>query len=174
MANVLQPADIRAAMVAFIAETEPNARVYDRRRIVRTEQDVKRILARSTDGIVNAWMISPAQSNPVVADVKPGFVGHGVIGGGNVLTSFRFQIEGIHAIDDANSSETDFFDRAWAIVDRFNAGGSIPKVGGGKLPGLDRETPCSMDQFGFVTYAGTFLFHYCRLEVGFIGRTRPA
>lgn len=172
---VLTPAVLRAAIAAFIPTVPNTGRVHTRRKIVRDDMSLKTNFYDQAMGKICGWMISPSPVNPAIADTKPGYIGHGMKGGGNVLTSFMFQIEGIHQLDDANASEEVFHDLTWALADEFNAYGSIPNVSpGGPIPGLDRQLPCSIEQFGFIMWAGSYLCHYSRLEVGFIGRTRPA
>lgn len=177
---VLNPAVLRRAIAALIT-TVPGAgtRVHTQRRIVRDEQAMKRHLFDASLNKICGWMVSPAPSATAVPDVRPGYVGHGVKGGGNVLTAFQFQIEAFHVLDDVNDSEQVFGDLVWAVADEFNAYGSIPAAaadGGGSLAvtfGLDRQLPCAIDSFGYIMFAGSFLLHYARLDLGFIGRTRP-
>ncbi len=173
---VLTPAVLRAALGAFITNIEatPMGRVHTRRRIIRDDTSLKLHLYDQKLGKICGWMISPSPANTAIPDVKPGYIGHGQKGGGNVLTAFQFQIEGIHELNDAQGSEEVFHDLTWALADEFNAYGSIPGSDGNPIPGLDRQLPCSIEQFGFVMFAGSFLCHYARLELGFIGRTRPA
>lgn len=173
---VLTPAVLRVAIAELIATVPNTGKIHTRRRIVRDERSLKTLFGNLPDGKICGWMISPAPANTAVPVINPGYIGHGTKGGGNVLTSFQFQIEGIFGLDDAAASEETFHDLTWAVADEFNAYGSIPPTTAGvgtKIPGLDRQLPCSIEQFGFIMFAGSFLCHYSRLEVGFIGRTRP-
>lgn len=169
---VLTPDACRNSLAQFIKAIEKTGQVHTYRRIVRDELSLQQHFWDQVNGRICGWMISPAPSNPAIPVVNPGFSGHGVKGGGNVITTFQFQIEGIFGLDDAGESEKVFYDLAWAVVDELNAYGSIPDVAGGKIPGLDRQLPASIEQFGFIMFAGAPLCHYTRLEVGFIGRTR--
>jgi hypothetical protein len=168
----LNPADLRAAIAATI-ETVPGAgRVYTRRRVVRSENDLRAYYWDSTLSRVCGWQVSPAPSGTMVSDRKPGYAGHGAKGGGNVITTFAFQIEGIFQLDDANASEETFQDLVWAVADEFNAYGTIAASGGGPVAALFHQLPCDVQQFGYIMLAGSPLCHYARLEVGFQGRTR--
>lgn len=170
---VITPPVLRAAMAALIATVPNSGRVHQQRRIIRDERSLKSVLADPVTGKIAGWFISPAASNTAIPIVNPGYSGHSVKGGGNVLTTFQFQLEGFYGLDDAADSEQVFADLAWAVADEFNAYGSIPAAGGGMIPGLDRQLPCSIEQIGYIMFAQSFLLHYARLELGFIGRTRP-
>jgi len=148
--------------------------VHPRRRVIRTEQQLRDYLFDTANNRICGFFVSPTTSNPAVPVRNPGHVGHGVIGGGNVITTFQFQIEGFFGIDDANASETVFSDLAWNVCDLFNAYGSIPASGGGAIPGIVQQQPCTIEQFGYILFAGQFLCHYVRMDVAFTGRTRPA
>lgn len=169
----MNPALLRDAMKALI-ETVPGAgRVHTFRRVIRNEPQLKTLLYDDEEKRICAWMISPALTNSVIPDVKPGYIGHGVKGGGNVITTFQFQIEGIFQLNDADQSELVFQDLVWAVCDAFNAYGSIPAATGGAIPDMHHQLPCSVVQFAFINFANTALCHYARLEIGFMGRTRP-
>jgi hypothetical protein len=170
---VVTPAGLRGAIAALIATVPSSGQVHQQRRVIRDERALKTLLADPVTGRICGWMISPSPAGTAIPIVNPGYVGHGVKGGGNVLTTFQFQIEGFYGLDDASNSEQTFADLAWAVCDEFNAYGSIPAAGGGAIAGLDRQLPTSIEQFGYIMFAGAFLLHYARLELGFIGRTRP-
>lgn len=169
----LTPAQLRAAIAAVLATVPNVGKVHARRRIIRNENQLKELMFDTVAGRICGWMVSPAPSNTAISKRHPGHTGHGVLGGGNVLTTFLFQIEGIFGLDDLNASEETFGDLAWAVADTFNAYGTIPLAGGGPIAGLFDQTACSVEQFGFIMFTGTALCHYARLEVGFTGRTRP-
>lgn len=160
----------RTAIVDLIATVPGAGRTHKQRRIIRSEQDLKRLLFDDVTQKLVGWMVSPAPNNTAVPDVKGSFGGHGQRLGGNVLTAFQFQIEGYHQLDDANDSEQVFTDLAWAVADEFMHYGSIP-LNGAKIPGLAQQMPTQIEQFGYIMFAGNFLLHYTRLSVGFVGRT---
>lgn len=165
MAVRMTPADCRHAIAQVIASVRGAGVVHQYRRVIRNEQDARLHLWDGTR--INGWMISPAAANTTVTERNPGHAGIGVQGGGNVLTTFQFQIEGYYAIDDANGSERTFGDLAWAVADEFNSYGLLA------IPGIAHQLPADVEQFGYAMFAGMYLLHYCRIGVGFRGRTRP-
>ena len=161
----ITPAGCRTALVAWL-EALPGiatvGRVHNRRRIVRNEAAVKALLA--VNGVVNAWMISPAASTTTVTERHPGFKGIGQKGGGQVLSTFQWQIEGYYQIDDAAASETTFHDLAWSVVLDLNEHGALA------IPGVVHQLPADIEQFGYIFLAGYALYHYCRIGVAFQGK----
>ena len=95
------------------------------------------------------------------------FLGIGVKGGGNVMTTFQFQIEGYYQLDDGSASEETFRDLVWGVADELNAYGALG------IAGVTFQTPADVEQFGYIMLANYALFHYGRIGVGFNGRTRP-
>jgi hypothetical protein len=169
---ILNPADLRAAIAQLIG-TVPNAgQVHQRRRVIRNENQLKEFFWDVTNSRISGWMIAPSPTNPMTSERHPGYIGNATKGGGNVISTFTFQIEGIFGLNDGASSETVFGDLVWAVADEFNSYGSIARSGGGAVPGLLEQLPCQVEQFGFIVFAGTPLCHYARLAVGFRGRTR--
>lgn len=168
----LNPADLRIAIQTLIQSVPNTGQVHKYRRIIRDESALKSILWDSVNSKLCGWFISPSPSNFAVGTRNPGYVGLGQKGGGNVITTFTFQIEGMMGLDDAGSSETVFTDLAWAVADEFDAYGAIPKTLGVPVPGLIEQLACQVQQVGYINFANFALLHYVRMEVGFRGRTR--
>lgn len=164
---VMTPAGCVTTIAAVLATIGGIGNIHQYRRIIREEDQVNAHLFHTGQGRVNAWMISPSGANTTVTERHPGHAGIGVKGGGNVLTTFQFQIEGYFGIDDTNASEQTFRDLSWAVADEFNAYGAIG------IPGITHQLPCDLEQFGFAMVANFHLLHYCRIGIGFQGRTRP-
>ena len=142
--------------------------VHTRRRILRTENDIKTLLVGANGaGKVNAWMISPAAANTTVSERGPGFNGIGVQGGGRVLTTFQFQIEAYYQVDDTAGSEETFRDLTWLVADTLNSYGSL-------VPSSTFQVPSDVEQFGFIMLAGLGFYHYAKIGCGWRGQTRPA
>lgn len=169
MATVMTPAGQRAALAALLATVSGIGVIHTRRRIIRDENAIRQLLVPSgnAEGHVNAWMIYPAGASTTVTKRNPGHHGKGIKGGGNVFTTFQWQIDFYHYIDDAAATETTAFDLAWAVADELNAYGQL------NIDGLVDQLPADVEQFGFVTLANFALYHYARIGVGFHGRTRP-
>ncbi len=164
------PAGCRAALAAYL-NTVPGiaagaGRVYTRRRIVRSEADVKTLMADAT-GKVNAWMIYPAAANTTVTQRNPGFKGIGMSGGGRVTVTLQFAVDVYFQIDDAAGSEETFQDLVWAAVRGLNAYGSLA------IDGVILQLPADVEQFGFIAFAGLGLYHYARFGCGWTGQTQP-
>lgn len=140
--------------------------VHKRRRLVRSEDQVKALLA-GTGGKVNAWMISPAAANTTVTERGSGFNAIGTPGGGRVIVTAQFQIEAYYQIDDAAGSEETFRDLTWLVADTFNSYGVL------NIAGIIMQLPCDVEQFGFIALMNFGLYHYARLGIGFRGQTRP-
>lgn len=172
MSVAATPVSLRAAIAALIGTVANTGQIHARRRVVRSENDLRRFFWDDTNSRICGWMIAPALSGTADSVRNTGFSGYGLKGGGNVMTDFAFQVEGIFGLDDANASEEVFGDLVWAVADEFNSYGVIPKAGGGVLPGVTIQGPCNITQFGYITFANTFLCHYARLELTFNGRTR--
>jgi hypothetical protein len=172
--SVLSPNDCRQAIQALLLTVPNIGQVHTRRRVVRDEQTLKTYLWDDVNGRICGWFISPARAGTVQTERHPGYIGHGAKGGGNVFSTFRFQIEGIFGLNDAADSETTFSSLVYAVADEFEAYGSIPAAGGGMIPGLVEQLPISVEEFGYVAFAGAPLCHYTRMEIAFRGRTRPA
>lgn len=168
----MTPEACRAAIAALLLTVPGIAGgqgvVHEQRRIVRDEQAIKQLLCPPGLETVNAWMISFAPAGTTSSERHPGHHGKGVKGGGNVITTFRWQIEGYHAIDDAADSEQVFEDLAWAVADEFNAYGLLD------VPGIVHQLPADVEQCGYSMFGNFALYHYARIGVGFQGRTRPA
>lgn len=162
---VMTPAGCVQKIADLLATVPGMGVVHQRRRIIRDEQAIRDLLF--SGGRVNGWMISPAPSNTTVTERNPGHYGVGVKGGGNVFSTFQFQIEGYFGIDDAAGSEATFRDLAWAVADEFNAYGLLA------IPGITHQLPADVEQFGYIMLAGFSLNHYARIGVGFRGKTRP-
>lgn len=163
---VMTPAGCRQAMANLLATVPGMGVVHQRRRIIREEQAIRDLLF--SGGRINGWMISPAASNTTVSERNPGHTGIGVKGGGNILTTMQWQIEGYFGIDDAAGSEATFGDLAWGVADELNSYGALA------IPGITHQLPADVEQFGYIMLAGFTLCHYARIGVGFRGRTRPA
>lgn len=137
--------------------------VHEYRRIVRDEQSARVHLFDGTR--INGWMIAPAGSNTVVNVRSPGFRGIGVQGGGQVLTTFQFQIEGYYGLDDPGESEKTFADLVWAAALDLNRYGTLP------ISGIVHQLPADVEQFGYAMFANFYLVHYARIGIGFTGKT---
>jgi hypothetical protein len=156
------------AIAALIATVPKSGRVHAYRRAIRSEPQLKALLWDETEARVCGWMISPSPSTTTVSERHPGHHGKGVKGGGNVMTTFQFQIEGYFGIDDAKASEMLWRDLTWAVASECNAYGLL------NIAEVSHQLPCDVDQFGYASLAGFALVHYARLSVGFTGRTRPS
>jgi hypothetical protein len=137
------------------------AQVYEQRRIVRQEAEIK---ARFGNPI-NGWQIAFAPANAIRAERQHGFRGIGVQGGGQVDTTFRFVVEGYFGLNDAGNSEQAFGDLTWAVVAAVNGYGLL-------VPGSTMQSACDVEQFGYVTFAGLYVTHFARLAIEFTGRTQ--
>lgn len=165
---VLTPAACVAGIAALMATIPNVGRIHETRRALRTEPMIKALLWDENLVRLQGWMIAPSPNTTTVTERHPGHHGAGIKGGGNVFTTFQFQIEGYMALDDANDSEATWRDLAWAVADEFNAYGLIP------LSGLVHQLPADVESFGYAVLAGQMLVHHARITVGFHGRTRPA
>lgn len=169
----LTPSACRQAMDTLLTTVPGIGLVHQRRRVIRSEQDLHTYLFDPKLNRVCGWFISPSATNAVVTDRKGGHIGHGVKGGGNIITTFQFQLEGMFGVDDANASESVFGDLVWAVCDEFNSYGTIAlNPEHAPIPGIAHQLPCDVQQFGYIMFAGSILCHYARLEIGFQGRTR--
>lgn len=164
----LTPAGCRAGLAALLATVPSIGTIHQRRRIVRDEQSARTHLFVPAQNRINGWMISPAGSSTTVTDRNPGHHGIGVQGGGNVLTTFQWQIEGFFGVDDGAGSETTFYDLAWSVADTLNSYGLL------NITGLVWQGPADIEVFGYSMFANFYLLHYCRIGVALQGRTRPA
>ena len=167
MAVVMTPGGCVTALANLLATVPGMGVVHQRRRIIRDEQAIRDLLFAQAQNRINAWMISPAASNTTVTDRNPGHAGKGVKGGGNVFTTFQWQIEGYFGIDDAAASEATFRDLSWAVADEMNAYGLLD------IPGIVHQLQADVEQFGYILLAGLTLCHYARIGVAFQGKTRP-
>jgi len=140
-------------------------RVHKRRRIVRTEADIKTLLA-NTAGQVNAWMISPAAANTTVTERGPGFAAIGTPGGGRVLVTIQFVVEAYFQLDDAAGSEETFRDLCFTVSNGLN------KIGSLSIDRVTLQLPADIEQFGFIMLAGLGFYHYARIGVGWRGQTQ--
>ena len=166
MAVLTIPAQ-RAALLTFVSAIPGIGNVHDYRRSLKTESEIKDRLFHVGQGRINGWMISLAGSNTTVTIRNPGHHGIGTQGGGNVFTTFQWQIEGYFGHDDLAGSEKTFGDLAWAVADEFNSYGLL------NIAGIVQQLPADVEQFGFAMLANFHLVHYARIGVGFHGRTRP-
>ena len=157
------PDACRVALAAAIQAVPGIGRVHEYRRVVRDEQSARVHLFDGTR--INGWMIAPSPANTVVNVRNPGFSGIGVKAGGQVMTTFQFQIEGYYGLDDPGESEKTFADLAWAIVLDLNSYGAIP------ISGIVHQLPADVEQFGYAMFAGFYLVHYVRIGIGFTGKT---
>lgn len=168
----MTPAAIRAALATMVGSvagiTAGAGIVHQRRRILRTELDIKTLLVGTNPasaGLVNGWMISPAATATTVTERHPGFNAIGAKGGGQVLTTMQWQIEGFYQINDAAASENTFHDLAWAVTNELN------QYGGLAIAGLVHQLGADIEQFGFIMFTGLSLMHYCKIQCAFQGKT---
>ncbi len=168
MATLMTPAGQREALAALLATMPAVGIVHQRRRTIRDEQGVRKLLVPSGDrtGRVNAWMIYPSPATTTVSERQPGFFGKGVKGGGVVMTTMQWSIDAYYQLDDEAGSEETFFDLVWSVADEINSYGQLA------IDGLVHQLPADVDQFGFVMLAGSFLYHYAKIDIGFQGKTR--
>jgi hypothetical protein len=164
---VLTPGSCVAAMADLMLTIPGIGRVHQTRRPIRDEKALKGLLWDQANTRICGWMISPAGANTTVTERHPGHYGIGVKGGGNVHTTFQFQIEGYFGLDDAADTEATWRDLSWAVADEFNAYGLLD------IPGVTHQLPADVEQFGFAFIAGFSLLHFARIGVGFRGKTRP-
>lgn len=157
------PDACRVALAAALNLVPGIGRVHEYRRIVRDEQSARLHLFDGTR--INGWMIAPASANTAVNVRNPGFQGIGVQGGGQVMTTFQFQIEGYYGLDDPGESERHFMDLAWAISNDLNRYGTLA------ISGIVHQLPADVEQFGYAMFANFYLVHYVRIGIGFQGKT---
>lgn len=169
---ILTPALLRVGIADSLADVPDIGRIHQQRKIVRTEPQVAELLA-DVDGLINAWMISPSQSGHTESERTPGHNAIGSQGGGQTLTTFRYQIEGYYAIQDELNSEQTFGDLAWAVADHLNSFGLINVVDEAGAPAVLFQEPADVAFFGYISLANAIVLHHCRIETGWQGRTRP-
>ena len=169
---ILTPKLLRVGIADAIREVDGIGRIHQQRRIITTEPQVRALLA-DEDGLINAWMISPSPNQRTESERTPGHGSIGTQGGGQTITTFRYQIEGFYTIQDALNSEQTFDDLSWAVADHLNSFGLINIVDAASNPAVLLQEPADVDQFGYINLAGAILLHYCRIETGWQGRTRP-
>jgi hypothetical protein len=162
--GMLDPNACRSAIAAVLATVPNIGQVWTQRRLLRDDAAVQKYLV--SNGKINGWFVSFAFTNAARSDRKPGFHGIGVQGGGEVLTTFQFQIEGYYAVDDANDSEEAFANLAWSIASTINSYGGI------NVDGLTTQDPCDLVQITYAALANKYLTHYGRLQLGLMGRTQ--
>lgn len=153
----------RAGLAAAVAAVPGIGQVHEYRRIVRDEQSARVHLHDGTR--INGWMVAPSGAGTIVNVRHPGFQGIGVQGGGQVITTFQFQVEGYYGLDDPGASEKTFADLTWAVVADLNAYGTL------NISGIVHQLPADVDQFGYAMFANFYLVHYCRIGIGFQGKT---
>lgn len=166
MAGTFSPDSCRDALVTVLGAVEGvvPAQVYAHRRVLRTEPEIRALFGSP----INAWQVSFAPSGAIGVDRDPGFAGIGQRGGGRVLTTFRFQIEGYLGLDDASHSEEAFDTLIWRVVDHINGYGLLPG-----LPGAVMQSPCEAERVGYVSLANLVLTHYVQLGIALTGQTQP-
>jgi hypothetical protein len=153
----------RTALAAAIQAVPGVGRVHDYRRTMRDEQTVRTHLWDGTR--INGWMISPSGSNAGINVRNPGFDGIGVQGGGQMMTTFQLQAEGYYGLDDPGASERVFADLAEAVAFHLNRYGTLA------ISGIVHQLPADVEQFGYAMFANFYLVHYCRIGIGFQGKT---
>lgn len=158
-----EPNACRVALAAALNAVAGIGRVHEYRRIVRDEQTARVHLWDGTR--INGWMIAPAGSNTSVNVRNPGFSGIGVKAGGQVMTTFQFQIEAYYGIDDPAGSERVFMDLAWAVVKDLNSYGAL------NISGIVHQLPADLELFGYAMFAQFYLVHYAKIGIGFTGKT---
>lgn len=157
----------RAAIVAKMAEqmalVPGIGLIHPRRRVMRTEDDIRTFCFVPATGRINGWFISPAANSTTVTDRKPGFSGIGQVGQrGTILKTWQFQIEGYFNLVDADDTETIFADLADAVAMHFNSIGKL-------LDAATHQLPCDIEQFGYARFANAYFCHYARLGFGLRG-----
>lgn len=157
------PDGCRVALAAALATVPGIGVIHEYRRIIRDEQSARVHLFDGTR--INGWMIAPAGSNTAINVRNPGFQGIGTQGGGQVLTTFQFQIEAYYGLDDPGASEKTFMDLAWGVVLHLNRFGALA------ISGITHQLPADLEQVGFAMFANFYLVHYARIGIGFTGKT---
>lgn len=157
------PDACRKALATALGGVSGMGVVHEYRRIVRDEQSARLHLFDGTR--INGWMISPAGTNTSVNIRQPGFQGIGTQGGGQVMTTFQFQVEAYYALDDPGASEKTFMDLVWAAVLHLNRFGAL------SISDIVHQLPADVDQFGYAMFANFYLVHYARIGIGFTGKT---
>lgn len=157
------PDACRVALAAALQAVPGVGRVHQYRRIVRDEQSARVHLFDGTR--INGWLVAPAGSNFSVNVRNPGFAGIGVKAGGQVMTTFQFQVEAYYGLDDPGESERVFADLVWAAVADLNSYGALP------ISGIVHQLPADVEQFGYAMFANFYLVHYARIGIGFQGKT---
>jgi hypothetical protein len=160
-------ADAVVAILNGIAGISSGAgQVHARRRIVRSEGDIRAVMA-GNGGKVNCWMVSPAAADATVTERHSGFNAIGQAGGGRVLVTYQLQVEAYFYIDDGAGTEETFRDLVDTVAMTLNGYGVL------NIPGAIFQLPCNVEQFGFIMLAGLGLYHYARLGIGFRGQRQP-
>jgi hypothetical protein len=162
--SLLDPNACRAALATLLQGISGVGRVHAYRRIARSDAEV--VANFMQGGKINAWLIAFAANGPATSERHMGFSGIGVAGGGMVMTTFSFQIEGYFGLDEANDSEETFANLAWAIAQTINSYGAL------NIAGLVLQQPCDVALCTYAMLANKFLTHYARLTVAMQGRTQ--
>lgn len=162
--DLLTPDACRAGLATALAAIPGIGQVHRRRRIARDDREVTALFM--TGGIINAWLLSFAPTNAAMSHRQTGFNAIGTPGGGRVLTTFLFQIEGYYGVDDANNSEETFANLAWLIAQTLNSYGLLA------ITGLVMQDACDLVQVTYAMLAGKFLTHYAKLTIALQGCTQ--
>lgn len=162
--DILDPAVARTAIVAAVQAVVGAGKVYPYRRMVMNDAAVATLM---TDGSkINAWMLSFALNNTALSERHMGFNAIGVPGGGMVVTTFTFQIDGYFSVNDAADSEEAFETLAWGICQAINSYGKL------NVNGLVQQGPCQLQQCTYAMLANKYFTHYAKLLLTMMGRTQ--
>lgn len=157
------PAAITTAVAQQLAQVAGIGRVHERPRVMRTEMDVHTHCYVEAQGRLNGWFIGMAAANAMVNDRKGNYSGIGEPGGGLMLSTFQFQIEGYFSLDDAADSYSTFRDLVWAVAFRFNSIGLL-------TGDCTHQLPADVEAFSFAAFANSMFTHYARLSFGVRGK----
>lgn len=161
---LLDPNSCRSVLQTTLQGIVGIGQVHKYRRVARNDGEIASYYR--SGGKINAWLISFAINNAAKSTRDMGFGGIGVAGGGRVLTTFGFQIEGYFGLDDVNDSEETFANLVWLVAQTINSYGAL------NIPGLFMQFPCDIALCTYAALANKNLVHYARLTLALEGRTQ--
>lgn len=155
----LTPELLIDTLVTEIQAVDGIGAVYNRRRQVKNEDDVKTLLVRSQ--VLNAVFVTWTGLPDTMTDGgRPGSIG--------ALSTFTFGIELLYGLNDAQSSEVTFRILLWNIAQRFNTRGNVAAAVGASF-----QERLRIDEIAYLELAGIVLVHFARMAISFRGRVSP-
>lgn len=163
--DLMTPDGVATALKAVLERVAGIGLVYIERKIVRTEDDVQRILWVPEQNQANAWFITLAPTGTSTTVRGTGHATIGSQGGGNDMTGLNFQIEGYYSVQNDRSSELAFRNLAFEVMRAINNYGIIAAG-----VGIVYQGPADITQLLYAMFAGSHAMHYTTITVGFTGR----